>query len=235
MALTLADIRLQARQRADMVKSKFVTDSELNAYINNSLAELHDLLITSYNDDYYVESVEFSAVLNQLDYALPNGTNYSAALKFYKLRGVDVRSSDNSQWTNVKRFNFNKRNEDINNFAWNLLGNPYMEYRVVGSNIRFNRKPDSGMQFRLWYHPVAIQLTADTDVFEDINGYIEYVIVDAAIKMMQKEESDVSVLAAQKAAMHQRIVTSAANRDVNEPESVTDIYADEADFWPRKF
>lgn len=234
VSVSLLQIRTQARQRADMVKSKFVSDAELNGYINNSIAELHDLLITSYGDDYYMESVEFSAIQDQLDYDLPNGTNYSSAKKFYKLRGVDVKSSANGEWTNVKRFNFNKRNEDVNNFAWNLMGNPYMEYRLVGSKVRFNRKPDGQMQFRLWYHPVAQKLSADTDVFDDINGYIEYVIVDAAIKMMQKEESDVTVLAAQKAALTKRIVDSAQNRDANEPESVTDIYAEEADFWPRR-
>ena len=53
------------------------------------------------------------------------------------------------------------------------------------------------MEFRLWYHPVAVTLTLAQDTYDDINGYVEYIIIDAANKMLQKEESDVSVLAAQ--------------------------------------
>jgi len=85
------------------------------------------------------------------------------------------------------------------------------------------------MNFRLWYHPVATKLLLDTDSYDDINQFAEYAIVDAAIKMMQKEESDVRVLAAQKEALRQRIIAMAANRDANESSSVTDVYAEDTD------
>lgn len=232
MSITLAEIALQARQRADMVESEFVTDSELNSYINASLAELHDLLIAAYCEEYYMDSVEFVCD-GSLAYALPDGVNYSGANKFYKLRGVDAKII-NDQWITVKRFNFNRRNEDENDFVWNLLGLPYLEYRIVGSNIRFNRTPDNNTQIRLWYYPKVQVLVNDTDTFDDINGYAEYVVVDAAIKMLQKQEDDVSVLVLQKEALKQRISAAADNRDANEPESVTDIYAeDNAVYWGR--
>lgn len=224
---TLAEIRLQARQRADMVQNEFIEDAELTSYVNASLAELHDLLIAAYNEEYYMESVEFDSDGTQ-SYALPNGTNYSGAGKFYKLRGVDCRINGDT-WSNVKRFNFNKRNADQNNFAYNLLGNPFLEYRLVGSTIRFNRIPDDGTQFRVWYHPCLERLVDDADEYDDVNGFVEYVIVDCAIKMLQKQEDDVSIFLAQKEALKQRIADMAANRDANEPESVSDIYAEDAD------
>lgn len=218
--ITLAELKLQARQRADMEESEFVSDSELTAYLNSSIAELHDLLIASYNDDYIMNEHTFAADGTNLQYALP--------ADFYKVRGVDVKFN-NGDYTTVKRFNFNRRNEQQNSFAWNLAGLPYIEYRLVGSNIRFNRVPDAGMSFRIWYHPVATKLVLDTDSYNDINQFAEYAIVDAAIKMMQKEESDVRVLAAQKEALRQRIIAMAANRDANEPSSVTDVYAEDTD------
>ena len=66
-------------------------------------------------------------------------------------------------------------------------------------------------------------MLADSDILDGISGFDEYVIVDAAIKAMQKEESDVSVLMAQKEALKRRIEAAAANRDAGEPESVSDI------------
>lgn len=227
MSITLAELRTQARQRSDMEQSEFVTDSELNSYINASIAELHDLLIAAYNEEYYMDEVQFTATTS-LTYDLPNGTNYSAAPKFYKLRGVDVRRG-NDDWATVKRFNFNRRNEMQNSAAFAFFGNPYLEYRLVGSKIRFNRTPDSGLQFRLFYYPTAQVLVADTDTYDDINGYAEYVVVDAAIKMLNKEESDTQVLLAQKIALKERIEAMANNRDANEPESVTDVYAEETE------
>ena len=50
----------------------------------------------------------------------------------------------------------------------------------------------------------------------------EYVIVDAAIKASQKEESDVSILMQQKMALIKRIEDSAMNRDVGQPDRISD-------------
>lgn len=228
MSITLAELKQQARQRADMEESQFVQDDELVSYINSSIAELHDLLIAAYNEDYYLEEVQFAAT-SSLTYDLPNGTNYSGAAKLYKLRGVDVKRGSGSDWSTVKRFNFNRRNEQELGVTLSAFGLPYLEYRIVGSKIRFNRTPDSGLSFRLFYYPVAQTLANDTDSYDDINGFAEYVVVDAAIKMLNKEESDVSVLMAQKEALKKRIEAMAKDRDVNEPESVTDIYAEETE------
>ena len=217
--ITLAELKTQARQRADMENSDFVSDSELVSYLNSSLAELHDLLIGAFAEEYVMEEYQWTSD-GSIQYALP--------ADFYKLRGVDVRQN-NGQWATVKRFNFNKRNEKQNAFAWNMLGLPYIEYRLVGSNIRFNRDPDANLSFRMFYYPRATTLTLDSDSYDDVNGFAEYVVVDAAIKMLQKEESDVRVLMAQKEALKQRIQAMAQNRDANEPESVSDIYAEDTD------
>jgi hypothetical protein len=57
------------------------------------------------------------------------------------------------------------------------------------------------------------------------------VIIDAAIKCLQKEESDVQVLMAQKAAMKRRIEVAASNRDAGSPLSVSDVYRGNNSFW----
>jgi hypothetical protein len=56
-----------------------------------------------------------------------------------------------------------------------------------------------------------------------ISGWLEYVITDVAIKILQKEESDVSVLMAQKMALKQRIQEAASNRDAGRPDSISDV------------
>jgi hypothetical protein len=216
--ITLAELRTQCRERADMVESQFVTDSELDNYINKSIAALHDLLIGAYNEEYFMEQFDFTST-GTITRALP--------ADFYKLRGVDVYSG--GYWCSVKRFNFNRRNAQ--SFTANLLGLSDLQYRLVGSNIRFNFAPDVGQQFRLFYHPVAPVLTDPTDEYDDANQYAEFVIVDVAIKMLNKEESDTQVLVLERQAVEKRIVSMAQNRDANEPESVSDIYAEQMDTY----
>lgn len=228
MTITLTQLIAQSRQRADMENSQFVTDAELTTYINSSIAELHDLLIGAYDSDYSLRSVSFTTTSGTSDYALPNGTNYSAAPSFYKLRGVDI-ALYGSEYVNIQAFNFNERNNNIN-ATWNEA----IRYRLVGSNITFSPAPTGTMNCRLWYLPVATKLASGGDTLDDLNQYSEYVIVDAAIKCMQKEESDVSVLMAQKAALTARITQMAQNRDAGSSESITDVYNDSLDaYLPR--
>jgi len=57
---------------------------------------------------------------------------------------------------------------------------------------------------------------------------------NAAIKMLQKEESDVTVLFAQKQALTKRIRDKSAQRDAAQADTVTDIYAESDDFYWRR-
>jgi hypothetical protein len=83
----------------------------------------------------------------------------------------------------------------------------------------------------MWYIPVATVLVSDSDTLQDLNQYYEYVVVHAALMMLQKEESDVSVLAAFKQQLTQRIQSMAQNRDADKPDSVQDIYSEVNDYY----
>lgn len=237
--MSLGQIRLLAQQRADRVNSNFVTLPEWNSYINQSMYELYDLLITA-DEEYYVATpAQFTASPNNNQtylYPLPdgatsftngiNGTPGYIAPPFYKLKGVDLGlNTANNAWVSVNKFNFADRNKFVYpNTASTIYGVFNLQYRLIGSNIEFIPTPSSGQQLRIWYIPRLPQLLKDTDLTtSSISGWIEYVIVDAAIKALQKEESDVTILLAQKEALRVRIEGAAANRDTGQPDRVSDI------------
>ena len=60
-------------------------------------------------------------------------------------------------------------------------------------------------------------------VADGISGWLEYVITDAAIKMLQKEESDTSTLQFQKAALIKRVEAAGENRDAGSPATIADV------------
>ena len=223
MSTTLLELRTRSRQLADMVDNEFVSDSELNNYINFAIAELHDLLVAAYGSDYFLSSTTGTTTSGTQDYSLPSD--------FYKLRGVDVKIN-NSDWFNVKPFNFNERNRFDDSTSWTYLGLSNLRYRIMGSNLKFTPTPDNAQQYRIWYVPVATKLSDDADTLDDVNQYSDYIIVSAALKMAHKQEMDTSSLAAERARLERRITEMAPNRDAAQPESISDIYAEDVDhYW----
>lgn len=225
--LALSEIRQRCRERADMEASQFITDDELTFYINQSVSELHDMIIQSYGEDYYIKNVTFQTVGQQEAYDLSTVITDD---DFYKLRAADAQLNGDD-WFTLQRFNFNERNRFQHFGVWDYLGITNVRYRVLGNEIRFVPIPDRDISVRLWYIPRAVTLAADTDTYDDFNGWIEYVIVDCAIKMLNKEESDVSVLSDEKLRLKRRIEEVANNRDAGAPESIEDIYIENDSYF----
>lgn len=226
--LSLSQLRTAVRQRADMQNlsgiytNSFIKDPELDSYINQSYFELYDLLVQKYGDNYYVVPYTF----------VTDGTSqmYTLPADFYKLLGAEVAlSNTNDSWVTIKPFNFIDRNRyAVPNFQ-SFYGITNLRYRLNGNDLWLTPIAQAGQNFRIWYVPRLQTLDDDADTVDGISGWTEYIIIDAAIKCMQKEESDVSVLAAQKMAMIQRIEAAAENRDAGSPATVSD--GQYADWW----
>lgn len=234
--MALAQIRLAAKQRADRVNSQFVTDSEWNSYINQSMFELYDLLV-SLDEDYFVTTpVQFTCNGSQFIYPLPDGlTSFQSGLQpsttliprpFYKLKGVDLALNNAANaFVTVSRFNFSDRNNFVYpNTASTIYGVFNLRYRIVGtSSIEFIPTPSGNQQIRLWYIPRLKQLLLDTDTTDlSISGWIEYVIAKAAYYALTKEESDTTPLMLQLQSLKLRIEEAAANRDQGIPNTISE-------------
>jgi len=74
-----------------------------------------------------------------------------------------------------------------------------------------------------------VRCWSESQTIDGVSGWEEYVVIDAALKAMGKEESDVSLLAAQKQVMKQRLIDMAANRDAANGATVADVQW--SDFW----
>lgn len=225
---SLSSIRLQAMQRADRVNSKFVSVPEWNSYINQSASELYNLLTTLYEDYYKAPDFIFATDGVSDAFALPDGNsvkdiNNVVAAPFYKLLGVDIGQSSNANaWVTMPKYDYIERNRYVfPNVSSTFLGVFNAAYRLMGNKLEFIPRLSAGQQIRVHYVPRLKRLLQDSDVLDGINGFTEYVIVDAAIKALQKEESDVSILMAQKQALTDQINTSAMNRDIGQPDTIS--------------
>jgi len=216
---TLSKLRTLIRQRADMENSTFVTDDEIVGFINQSIAELHDELITLY-ENFYLSSEALT---------LPADSPKTLPDDFYKCLGVDLNTSGMTY--RLKPFQLGERNT-YSNPAYSVSGAPILFYSIQGNELKFMPETTVSATGTLWYAPEPQQFAlgaGDDDI--ELNakarqiaiGYEEYIILDGAIKCLIKEESDYSTLVALKEQQRQRIVASAARRDAGEPYRVQDV------------
>lgn len=212
-SITLLNLRTQARQRANMERSQFVSDAEFNNYINLSGAELHDILIQKFGNDYYANTFDIT-LSNQPSYSLPND--------FYKVLGVDL-VLDSIYSVALKKFEFADRN--LKNYYYVSDHDTLPQYKVTGDAIYFiPQNNHSGKTVKFWYIPVYTKLLADGDVLKGFNGWEDYIIVDAAIKALIKEESDTSELFRIKNDLLRRIEAASDHRDSAHPNKMVSTY-----------
>jgi hypothetical protein len=234
--MNLGYIRYLAQLRADKLNSNFLTTDEWNSNINQSIYELYDILITKFGDDYFMAPSYSFTTTGAGSYPLPNGvlqflntqTNTTeVAPPIYKLIGADCGVAvGNNAWVTLPRYNWIDRNKFVYpQLTANALGVFNLSYRQMGNQLYFIPRPAAGQYIQLWYIPRMTQLLKDTDMLDvSISGWVEYIIVDAAIKACTKEESYemANSLKLDKAALLERITTTAANRDVGQPNTVSD-------------
>lgn len=105
-----------------MENSQFVTDAEIDRYLNESISELYDLIIEQAGQEYFLETYGFSTVANQDTYLLP--------ADLYQLKGVDVEIGAPAPLP-ILPYMFNERfeNRALPGF-WNRYGD--IRYRLLG-------------------------------------------------------------------------------------------------------
>jgi hypothetical protein len=212
-----------------MVNSDFVTDAELLRYINESISELYDMLITAKGQEWYIQTYDITTAVGVSDYEVPEAEN------FYLLLGVDINANTGSA-VPLRPYMLDERHDPTNSLRFAYAGGaPNMRYRLSGvvqadgnykHRISFIPAPGSALTVKLLYIPHAPEFAIAniaTDKWDGFNGWEEYVVVDSAIKCLEKEESSTVALERRKERLMGRIEGLASAHDDGFPERVADI------------
>lgn len=204
-AITLATLRTRIRQRSDNEHTghAFVTDAELNQLINTSFNELYGLLVRA--GLHRAESTDTITADGSDSYALP--ADFYAVLGVFRL--------DGNYRTMLPMHDLRYRgNSDVYGSA--------TSYRVMGSAVTLLPKPQTGT-YELWYIPIPGDLTADDDTVDGVLGWEEYLVIDCAIKVLQKEESDTRDLKEDRERIYRRIQDEAASVEATEGWRIANV------------
>ena len=213
---TLAQLKVRALEQADLTNSLFVASARLTEWINDALGELHDIIVTSY-EDYIRSTATITLVSGTQSYDLP--ADLYKLLKVWMLSGNDryIMRRANIEDFEVK---YERR------MMPSVLG-PQLLYAIMGTKFLLDRAPSSSGSVELWYVPQFVPITDEAGVIHASiqPGWEAFVIYDVAARCLVKEESDPAAVLALRDAVRKRIVDSAPSRDAGEPRHVTDVYS----------
>lgn len=208
---TLAEMRSDVRLRADLVGNGFVTDSEINEYVNQSLAELYDRLVGARGMEYYAAEQVITTTSGVERYALP-ATHYETLYMELEYAGQRYR---------LGSYSLHERARLLDQAITPAAGVP-RAFRVIAGDLSFLPVPDSTYTIRHMYAPACPRLVADGDSFDGVNGWEEYAIWRAVAYVRGKEDLDVSIAIAYVDRLGKRIDELAAFRAQQTTERITD-------------
>lgn len=216
-----------------MENNQFVTDAELTSYINNSLAEIDDIMVDTY-EDYRME--QYTSVLQGGNFAIPTPQ------EMLKLRGVDILgngvvSNGALPWFPIPKFQFidrGRRNNLTSALAY-PFGKVNLSYFWQGANgIIIYPQVQAAGTYQIWWVPKFQTLNLPTDVLAvqmDQQAWMEYAVADCGIKIYGKQNLDTSTFERRKEALRIRIIGSMSNRDVGGPDCIANVRNSYNDGW----
>lgn len=202
MSRTRLQMRSDAYVAAGM-SAGVIDTADADQMVVEACGELYDLLVSTFERWYTTSTTSGTTIATGADsFALP--------VDFLRLVALDYQVG--SDWIDVEPFNFGDRNQR------NVRG-----YDIVGSTLYVRPTTLAPGSYRLWYTPRFPGLANDSATFDGINGWEEYAVVDAAIRMRDAEESDSVQLQTRKAALTRRIQMAARQRIAGRSRKPRDV------------
>lgn len=220
--VSLPTLLSRVRQRADVETALHVTDAEVYSYINESIAALHSMIVEAGEDD-FLTSFEITTVAGTEEYDIT-----AEAATFYKLEHVEARLD--GQWCTLDRWQFSDRAAYENSSTGGWAPWARRAYRIIGRDtLRLLPVPDGAYTVRVWYHEASRILPSEGEIppgFDDYDGrdgWEEWVVLDSAIKVGVKDETDVTALVMEREKVEARVLPQARTKDRARPARVVDV------------
>lgn len=199
MSYTRGQIRDLIRQRCGLENTTAQQNSEINNHINDAASYVHDFLIATLKERYAVKSATFSTVASTSTYTL---TSYASDL----YRPLAVRIPFDNLSIPLDSFDPIDRIKVSTGLSWGPGALP--RYAFVQSSagvytLEFDPPPDTAIVVTLQYHPTAPTYVSDSAPITI--PYPDLLVVEACLRMKDKEDREADGLKTERALIQKRI------------------------------
>lgn len=228
---TMAGLIAQVRRRTDTENSAFVTDQELEDYLNDSIADLYAELMSRWGEEFFItqEQVTVPAGNGDEDGIVVDIVTNPFTEPPLKILSVALWLPERNVLVPLRQFSRIDTTIDVVAVDW-LQNEP--RYRIQGLEaIEFDRATTTARDVIIEAIPSPTRYDKDgTDEIRELYAWREYVIVDSMIKVLQKEESDTAALDARKQVLLARMTANAPPRDV-QAKTMNDSRSQDEEDW----
>lgn len=207
---TLLQLRCSLAKRAGIAgasgdtASQSLTASVLNEFLNDAIEEAWDVIVGKWAD-YYTKSAAQAVVTGTDAYAVPTD--------FLKLRQLWILMSG----TKYKRL-YPADLDAAAPFTDASVGNKGYRYRLQERNIILMPVPAIAETLKIYYIPIATQLSLDADALTfDVPLEMKYIVTIAWRDCLDAQGLDPSPAVQKLADLLPKLRTSADSRDAGEP------------------
>jgi hypothetical protein len=195
--MELSTLRSSARAKADEESTGFISNDELNRYLNQGLRLIYGKIAERFEDYFIVPGTAlngglFSTVAGTQGYSLP-----TTMQKLVRVEYRDSSSTNDDDWMKIARGNIGNENRGANYSIGDSSLRDF-DYFIAGDMIYLRPVPQSVYSVRLWFIPRVTELSSDADVPGVPAEYHELIAEYGAIQCLgksgeglYKERSDV--------------------------------------------
>jgi len=211
-------------------RDPFITDAMLLGWINDSLAQLWDLII-KHDGSRVLSAANVSVVAGTAAYDLASmwievgGEVSVVGSDYYRIKGVQVADTASPDgWTVLERYMWPDRHAPS-------LGADKLDARwdVQQGQLWIWPLPSWSATVRVEYYPTAPQLASADGTFDSVNYWTEWVVFDGLVKCALKGDDDAKGWAVERDRREAMIRSATPQAKGAGPKTMVSIYSRWAD------
>lgn len=206
--MVLSDLRSLCLSWLDDLNAGYFTLPQVDVWLNNAQIEVQKLMLQA-GQNFYMQPVQTSLVVNQSDYILPNDFR-----KLHRLEIVVSGTPPSEDVVPLAPITLNQQD-----LVPNQTGQPQY-YFLVTNRLRLMPTPDTPLPLRLYYSPLVTNMVNATDCPNIPVEYHEFLAVLATIDGLLKDNRDQSGMLTKRAYYENMLKQDATDRLQDAPRSI---------------
>lgn len=183
--MQFSDIRASARAKADEEATGFISNTEINRYLNQGLRLVYGKIAQRFENFFIVPGTtgnlgKFTTVNGTQGYALP-----TTLMKLVRVEQRNTNSTTDNDWRKMETINIGT---DLFDTYYPIREGylPQFGYFVAGASMYIKPVPTTAFDVRLWFIPFVTDMSADSDIPGVPSPYHELIADYAALQCLRK-------------------------------------------------